>query len=135
MASERRSAAAVLVAHLEGMLAALAETAADRDVDWLRPLALLSAEIEYSALRRTDIDAAGLAEECRELRDLLACSPRAAIPFVARYPEASSWVSEQVVRRRRTVGYPEGLTGKVGIAPVWRTSDDANSVFEPAHPG
>jgi hypothetical protein len=78
----------MLVAHLEGMLAALAETAADRDVDWLRPLALLSAEIEYSALRRTDIDAAGLADECRELSDLLACSPRAAIPFVARYPEA-----------------------------------------------
>jgi hypothetical protein len=101
MASERRSAAAVLVAHLEGMLAALAETAADRDVDWLRPLALLSAEIEYSALRRTDIDAAGLAEECRELRDLLACSPRAAIPFVARYPEARrQWPGVAVMHER-----------------------------------
>ena len=86
--AEKRSTAAALVADLEGLLAALAQTEAEADVGWLRPLALLSAEIEYSALRRTDIDAGSLAEECRELSDLLACSPRASVRFVARYPVA-----------------------------------------------
>jgi hypothetical protein len=99
----------MLVAHLEGMLAALAETAADRDVDWLRPLALLSAEIEYSALRRTDIDAAGLADECRELSDLLACSPRAAIPFVARYPEARRQLPGVAVMHERALAACDAL--------------------------
>jgi hypothetical protein len=86
--AERRRAAAALVGDLEGLLAALAQTEAETDIGWLRPLALLSAEIEYSALRRTDIDAASLAEACRELSDLLACSPRASVRFVARYAAA-----------------------------------------------
>jgi hypothetical protein len=86
--AERRRTAAALVADLEVLLAALAQTGAGTDVGWLRPLALLSAEIEYSALRTTDIDAASLAEACRELSDLLACSPRASVRFVARYPVA-----------------------------------------------
>lgn len=86
--AERRSTAAALVADLEGLLAALAQTEAETDVGWLRPLALLSAEIEYSALRRTEIDASSLADACQELSDLLACSPRASVRFVARYPVA-----------------------------------------------
>jgi len=88
VAAERRRAAAAVVADLEVLLAALAQTEAETDGGWLRPLALLSAEIEYSALRRTDIDAESLAEACRELSDLLACSPRASVRFVARYPIA-----------------------------------------------
>ena len=47
-----RSAAEALVGTLEQMLAALAGTTDDGDVGWLRPLAVLSAEIEYSAVRR-----------------------------------------------------------------------------------
>jgi hypothetical protein len=84
--TERRRAAAALVAELEGLLAALVHTEAE--TGWLRPVALLSAEIEYSALRRTEIDTASLAEACRELRDLLTCSPCAAVRFVIRYPVA-----------------------------------------------
>ena len=98
---ERRRAAAALVADLEGLLAALAQTEAEADIGWLRPLALLSAEIEYSALRRTDVDAASLAEACRELGDLLACSPRASLRFVARYPVARGrWPSIAALHER-----------------------------------
>jgi hypothetical protein len=98
---ERRRAAAALVADLEGLLAALAQTSAEMDVGWLRPLALLSAEIEYSALRRTDVDAATLGAACRELGELLACSPRACVRFGARYPVARGrWASIAALHER-----------------------------------
>jgi hypothetical protein len=83
------------------LLAALAQTEAETDVGWLRPLALLSAEIEYGALRRTDIDAASLADACRELSDLLTCSPLASVRFVARYPAARGrWPSIAALHER-----------------------------------
>ena len=88
MTAKRRRAAAALVADLECLLAALAQTTGETDVGWLRPLALLSAEIEYGALRRADVDAASLAEACRELSELLACSPRASVRFAVCYPAA-----------------------------------------------
>ena len=98
---ETRRAAAALVAGLEGLLAALALTEAETDVGWLQPLAVLSAEIEYSALRRADVDAVSLAEACRELGDLLACSPRGSARFVARYPVARGrWQSIAALHER-----------------------------------
>jgi hypothetical protein len=108
--AERRSAAAALVADLELLLAALVQTGAETDVGWLRPLALLSAEIEYSALRRTDLDAASLAEACRELADLLACSPRASVRFAARYPVARGRSPSLAALHERAVGACDALS-------------------------
>lgn len=84
--AERRAAEA-LVGALKGMLAALA-TASSGDIGWLRPLAVLSAEIEYSALRGPTMDAAGLADECLELTALLGGSPQTVSEFASRYPQA-----------------------------------------------
>jgi hypothetical protein len=86
--NQERRAAAALVAALEGMLVELQDATPDGDVDWLRPLAVLTAEIEYSALRTTTVDAANLAKECLEVIDLLACSPRVDAQFASRYPLA-----------------------------------------------
>jgi hypothetical protein len=85
---ERRTAEA-LVGTLEQMLAELVVGAArDGDVGWLRPLAVLSAEIEYSAVRSPEVDSINLADECRELSDLLDSSSRADAEFSSRYSEA-----------------------------------------------
>jgi len=86
--SVERRAAEVLVGTLNDMLARLAEDTSGGDVSWLRPLAVLSAEIEYSALRSTSVDSIGLADECRELSYLLACCRRADAEFASRYPFA-----------------------------------------------
>jgi hypothetical protein len=86
--NQERRAAAALVAALEDMLVQLQDATPDGDLGWLRPLAVLTAEIEYSALRRTTVDVANLAEECREVSDLLACSPRVDVQFASRYPLA-----------------------------------------------
>jgi hypothetical protein len=84
---ERRAAEA-LVGALEQMLAELAAVTVDGDVGWGRPLAVLSAEIEYSALRSSGVDSTGLADVCCELIDLLAGSPSAGGEFAARYAVA-----------------------------------------------
>jgi hypothetical protein len=83
--SQERRAAAALVAALEDILAQLQDATPDGDHGWLKPLAVVTAEIEYSALRGTTIDGANLAEECREVSDLLACSPRVDVQFASRY--------------------------------------------------
>jgi hypothetical protein len=108
VAAERRRAAAALVAELEGLLAALMHTEAEPG--WLRPIAVLSAEIEYTVLRRTDIDAVSLAETCRELSDLLACSPRAAVRFAARYPVARGRSPSIAALHERAVAACDALT-------------------------
>jgi len=83
-----RSAARALVGALEAVLAELAAATVDGDVDWLRPLALLSAEIEYSALRGRTLDAANLANECREVTELLTSSTVVDGGFASRYRTA-----------------------------------------------
>jgi hypothetical protein len=85
--SAERRVAEALVRALEGMLAALA-TASDGDNAWLRPLAVLSAEIEYSSLRGPTVDAASLADQCMELTALLGGSAQAASEFATRYTKA-----------------------------------------------
>jgi hypothetical protein len=82
-----RSAAGVLVGALEEMLAELAGCASEGDLAWLRPLAVLSAEIEYSALRGATVDSTNLADECREVTALLTGRASEA-EFAARYPAA-----------------------------------------------
>jgi hypothetical protein len=84
---ERRTAEA-LVGTLEQMLAELVDAARDGDVGWLRPLAVLSAEIEYSAVRSAEVDSINLTDECRELSDLLGSFSRADAEFASRYTEA-----------------------------------------------
>jgi len=70
-----RCAAEALVGALELLLAELVSSLGDGDVAWIRPLAVLSAEIEYSAVRSPGVDSINLADECRELSHLLAGSP------------------------------------------------------------
>jgi hypothetical protein len=93
--NETRGAAENMVEILERLLAALA--AGTDDVDWLRCLAVLSAEIEYSGVRGPTVDAVNLAEECREIEALLTNDPpvAAGTVFATRYPRArqeSPWV-------------------------------------------
>src|SRR5579863_2615513 len=80
-----RRAAEVLVGALEQMLAELACSTGDGDIAWIRPLAVLGAEIEYSAVRSPKVDSINLADECRQLSDLLAGSPRDGGEFATRY--------------------------------------------------
>jgi hypothetical protein len=88
-ASAEQRTAAVLVGALEEMLSRLAAGAkSDREVGWLRPLAVLGAEIEYTALRRPTVDSTGLADECRELSALLACQSDSNAEFAKHYPLA-----------------------------------------------
>jgi hypothetical protein len=70
-------AANMLVGALEEMLAELAGNADGSDIGWLRPLAVLSAEIEYNAPRSSEVDSVNLADECRELSNLLGGLQRA----------------------------------------------------------
>ncbi|MGA3121032.1 MAG: hypothetical protein ABSF69_09715 [Polyangiaceae bacterium] len=84
--SPERSVAAALVTDLEEMLMELKDALPDGDAGWLRPMAVLSAEIEYSALRGETVDAANLTDELRELSELLSGSARPADrTFTARY--------------------------------------------------
>jgi hypothetical protein len=84
---EKRAAEA-LVGALEQMLAELGGVTVGGDVGWVRPLAVLSAEIEYIALRSSRVDSIGLVHVCRELVDLLAGPPDAGGEFASRYVAA-----------------------------------------------
>jgi len=86
--TEGRRATEELVGALEQMLAELAGVTTGGDVGWVRPLAVLSAEIEYGALRRPQVDSIGLAVVCCELIDLLATPPGAGSEFASRYAVA-----------------------------------------------
>ena len=72
--SERRPAGAI-VGVLEQTQAELAPWTSDGDVAWIGPLAVPSAGVEHSGARRPGIDSISPANECRELRDLLANGP------------------------------------------------------------
>jgi hypothetical protein len=80
-----RAAAEALVGALELLIAELARASNGSDIGWLRPLAVLRAEIEYSVLRGPQIDSITLADECRELSDLLEGSATNRSEFVLRY--------------------------------------------------
>jgi len=83
--SAERYTAGLIVGTLEEMLSKLAAATGNGDVDWLRPLAVLSVEIEYSALRCTTVDQLNLVDECRELSTLLTGGASES-EFARRYP-------------------------------------------------
>jgi hypothetical protein len=83
-----RPAAEALVGALEQLLAELACSTGDGDVAWIRPLAVLSVEIEYSSVRSPGVDSINLADGCRALSDLLVGSPGDGGEFAARYAVA-----------------------------------------------
>lgn len=85
-ANVERRAAQVLVAVIEEMLAELAGFTGDGDVGWLRTLSVLSAEVEYSAVRCKSVDSINLVDECGELCGLLAGS--GGTEFASRYHAA-----------------------------------------------
>jgi hypothetical protein len=79
-----RHVAETLVSTVEEMLAQLAGTSAG-DTSWLRPLAVLCAELEYSVVRSRRFDPVTVSQECLELSHLLARSPTADGTFTSRY--------------------------------------------------
>jgi hypothetical protein len=113
---ERRAAEA-LVRALEQMLAELAGATGDGDVAWIRPLAVLSAEIEYSAVRSPEVDSITLADECRELSDLLDGSPVRGGEFASRYAiahrasPAIAALHDRALAACRTVATRHALVG------------------------
>jgi hypothetical protein len=78
----------VLIGTLEQMLGLLVGATRDGDVGWLRPLAVVSAEIEYSALHSDRVDSITVADECHELSDLLGGSRGVLDEFALRYRAA-----------------------------------------------
>jgi hypothetical protein len=56
-----------------------------RDVGWLRPLAIVSVELEHAIRRRSALHAVTVAARCDELTRLLAASPTKGSDFAARY--------------------------------------------------
>lgn len=82
-ADKLRAAAAALVSALERLLAEL--SAATEDRDWLRPLAILAAEIECGVLRQSTFEASDLAAAHREAIGLLCGCDGAAVGFALRY--------------------------------------------------
>jgi hypothetical protein len=110
-----RSAAEALVGTLEEMLAELAGTA-DGDTSWLRPLAVLSAEIEYSALRSPRVDASGVRDQCCELYHLLA-SPRSGDgEFASRYARARVASSAIGILHERALAACRAVAAGAGTA-------------------
>jgi hypothetical protein len=76
--------AETLVGTLGELLRALAEAAEDGSLAWLRPLAVLTAELEFSSLRKSTVASAAIADECRELAGLLSGSSGMDAEFAAR---------------------------------------------------
>src|SRR5580692_5551521 len=56
-----------------------------RDVGWLRPLAMVSVELEHAIRRRSALRAVTVAARCDELTRLLATSPTTGSDFAVRY--------------------------------------------------
>jgi hypothetical protein len=120
MTSLEQRADEALVDALEQMLAELAGVTAGGDVGWVRPLAVLSAEIEYSALRSSRVDSIGLAHECRELVDLLAGSPGAGGQFASRYAAAHQASPAIAALHDRVLAACQTVTRRHALAP-WAT--------------
>jgi hypothetical protein len=77
--------AETLIGTLAELLRELAGAADNCGLGWLRPLAVLTAEIEFSSLRKSKIASAAITDECRELAGLLSGSSGMDAEFAARY--------------------------------------------------
>ncbi len=115
--NSEQCAAEALVGALEQMLAELATTTARGDVGWVRPLAVLSAEIEYGALRSPRVDSVGLAQVCCELVDLLVGSPRAGTDFAARYADAHRVSPPIAALHDRVLDVCRAIMGRQALTP------------------
>lgn len=119
--SAERQLAETLVGTLEQMLAELAQathaTEGD-DVAWLRPLAVLSVEIEYSAVRTSEVDSLGLAGACRDLDELLAGFSGDGGEFAARYARAHrAFPAVAMLHARAVAACQEVATSRRGSTP------------------
>jgi hypothetical protein len=83
--SEQDGVARALLSLLEELTTDLVRSTADGDFAWLKPLVVLLAEIEFTAMRPGCRDAATLADECRELGELLTSPPSSGDEFPRRY--------------------------------------------------
>jgi hypothetical protein len=77
--------AEALIGTLAELLRELAGAAEEWGLSWLRPLAVLAAEIEFSSLRQSKLASTVIADECRELAGLLGGSSGIDAEFAARY--------------------------------------------------
>lgn len=114
--SVEQCAAENLIGALEQILAALAP-ASDGNIGWLRPLAVLRAEIEYSTFRCASVDPVNLADECRELTELLVCS-RGDTPFAVRYTEVRRTSPTLAALHDRALSICRILAATPGV-PQW----------------
>jgi hypothetical protein len=76
--------AETLVGTLGELLRELAGAADKGSLAWLRPLAVLAAELEFSSLHKSKLASATIADECRELAGLLSGSSGMDAEFAAR---------------------------------------------------
>jgi hypothetical protein len=77
-----------LLSLLDELTRALERHARGGDLAWLRPLLVVSAEIEFTLTRSLRLDLVVLAEESRDLRDLLARPSAERGDFAERYAAA-----------------------------------------------
>ena len=76
-----------------------------RDVGWLRPLAMVSVELEHAIRRRSALRAVTVAARCDELTRLLATSPTTGSDFAVRYAwERAQSPSLAILHSRVMVG-------------------------------
>jgi hypothetical protein len=76
---------------LAGVLDELVDTlvgASHGEVAWLRALAVVSVEVEFSVRHRSHVDANDVAAACQEASDLLTAEPGSEDDFASRYARA-----------------------------------------------
>jgi hypothetical protein len=77
--------ARALVSALDELVSALAAATPGGDVSWIRPLAVLRTEVEYSALHGAASEVDEIGEECTEIVDLLSTHAHPDEDFSSRY--------------------------------------------------
>ncbi len=80
-----RDAAAALLRALDGLNRELAASTPSGGLTWLRTLAVVTAELEFTLLRCPRTDWEAVATECRELHDLLTGAAPSNREFAERY--------------------------------------------------
>jgi hypothetical protein len=97
----------------------------DGDNGWLRPLAILSAEIEYSALRSHRVDPSNVIDACCELHHLLPLPRRGGVR-VSICPRTYRTLGDRNPPRTRPFGLPGG-GGKRHVAYVVGRTESSGS--------
>jgi hypothetical protein len=112
-----------LLETLADLLRELGAAAENGEVGWLRPLAVLTAEIEFSLLRPSKLAAASVADECRELTGLLNGSSGSHAEFGARYASLRRASSRLAELHERALSASQAMAGprSSGDTPVHAT--------------